>query len=73
MSHSSIRPANVLPAAGVPGGIWRKDDWWAVAIGLGLVALAYVLFASGSSLAWIAVIPAKWSTFDQLLGHFAAN
>jgi uncharacterized membrane protein YadS len=73
MSHSSTQPAVVLPTAGVPGGVWNKDDWWAVAIGLGLVALAYVLFASGSSLAWLAVIPTKWTTLDQLLGHFAAN
>jgi uncharacterized membrane protein YadS len=67
------------PARGVgrvPAGaraFWRKDDWWAVAIGLGLVALAYALFAGGSSLAWLAVIPAKWTTADQLAAHFAAN
>ncbi len=52
---------------------WHKDDWWAVGIGLGLIVLAYLLFAGGSSLAWIAVIPAKWTTGDQLLAHFAAN
>ncbi len=55
------------------GAFWRKDDWWAVAIGLGLIVLAYALFAGGSSLAWLAVIPAKWTTADQLGAHFAAN
>ena len=63
-------------AASVPpraGAFWKKDDWWAVAIGLGLIVLAYALFAGGSSLAWIAVIPAKWSNFGQLLAHFATN
>lgn len=65
--------AEVGRAPGRAGAFWRKDDWWAVAIGLGLIAIAYALFASGSSLAWIAVIPAKWTTFDQLLGHFGAN
>ena len=31
------------------------------------------LFANGASLKWIAVTPAKWSSFDQLGAHFAAN
>jgi len=63
----------VAPVPAGAGAFWRQDDWWAVAIGLGLIALAYVLFASGASLAWIAVIPAKWTTFDHLSAHFAAN
>jgi uncharacterized membrane protein YadS len=60
-----------LPARG--GSFWKKEDWWAVAIGLGLIALAYALFTNGSSLAWLAVVPAKWTTFDQLSAHFAGN
>ncbi len=51
---------------------WRKDDWWAVGAGLLIVALAYGLFASGSSLAWIAVTPPKWDGFVQIAAHFAA-
>ena len=54
-------------------GWWKKEDWWAVLLGLGLVAIAYVLFAGGQSLNWIAVIPAKWTTAEQLAAHFAAN
>ena len=46
--------------------LWLKEDWWAVWLGLGLVLAAYALFASGSSIAWIAVAPAKWSTPAQL-------
>jgi uncharacterized integral membrane protein (TIGR00698 family) len=38
----------------------RKDDWWAIWIGLGLVAVAIVLFANGGSIKWIAVAPQKW-------------
>jgi uncharacterized integral membrane protein (TIGR00698 family) len=53
--------------------LWRKEDWWAIWIGLGIVLIAYILFANGDSLKWIAVTPAKWSSFDQLAAHFSAN
>src|ERR1700683_4155215 len=40
--------------------LWRKEDWWAVWLGLALVLSAYVLFASGSGLPkWIAGTPGK--------------
>jgi hypothetical protein len=41
--------------------LWRKEDWWAIWIGLGLVAVAIALFANGGSIKWIAVAPQKWS------------
>jgi uncharacterized integral membrane protein (TIGR00698 family) len=53
--------------------LWLKEDWWAIWIGLGIVLVAYILFANGDSLKWIAVTPAKWSHFDQLTAHFSAN
>ena len=53
--------------------LWLKEDWWAIWLGLGIVVIAYAFFANGSSIRWIAVTPAKWSTFDQLGAHFAAN
>jgi len=51
---------------------WKQDDWWAVGAGLALIALAYGVFASGSSLAWLAVTPPKWTALPQLTAHFAA-
>ncbi|MCK8783537.1 YeiH family protein [Roseomonas sp. NAR14] len=64
------RPA---PAAAGWQELWRKEDWWAVWIGLGLVLAAYALFRDGSSLpAWIAVAPPRWSSPDQLAAHLAA-
>src|SRR5580698_2657175 len=53
--------------------LWLKEDWWAVWIGLGLVLTAYWLFASGSSIDWIAVAPKAWSNFAQLSADFAAK
>ncbi len=53
--------------------LWRKEDYWAIWLGLGIVLVAYALFASGSSIKWLAVTPAKWSTLSQLGAHFADN
>ena len=53
--------------------LWLKEDWWAIWLGLGIVVIAYAFFANGSSIRWIAVTPARWSTLDQLGAHFAAN
>jgi uncharacterized integral membrane protein (TIGR00698 family) len=53
--------------------LWQKEDWWAVWLGLGVVIVAYGLFAQSSSIGWIAVAPARWSSLDQLGAHFAAN
>jgi uncharacterized integral membrane protein (TIGR00698 family) len=38
----------------------RKEDWWAIWIGLGLIGVAVALFSSGSSIKWIAIAPQKW-------------
>ncbi|HUI96578.1 MAG TPA: putative sulfate exporter family transporter [Xanthobacteraceae bacterium] len=53
--------------------LWLKEDWWAIWLGLGIVVAAYAFFAGGGSIRWIAVTPAKWSTWPQLGAHFAAN
>src|SRR4029077_14584838 len=53
--------------------LWLKEDWWAIWLGLGIVLVALILFAQGSSVAWLAVTPAKWSSFAQLGTHFGVN
>lgn len=53
--------------------LWQKEDWWAIWLGLGIVAVGLVLFAAGGSLAWLAVTPPKWSSIDTLGTHFAGN
>jgi uncharacterized membrane protein YadS len=46
--------------------LFRKEDWWAIWIGLGLIAVAVALFAGGSSIRWIAVAPQKWSHLSDV-------
>jgi hypothetical protein len=53
--------------------LWRKEDWWAIWLGLGVVLVAFVLYLNGASLRWIAVTPARWSTFSELGAHFSGN
>ncbi len=52
--------------------IFQVEDWWAVAVGLGLILAAWAAYAGGSSLAWLAVTPPKWTTLAQLGAHFTA-
>lgn len=47
------------------GELLRKEDWWAIWIGLGLVAVAVALFADDGSIRWIAIAPQKWSHIAQ--------
>jgi uncharacterized integral membrane protein (TIGR00698 family) len=72
MSTTTLNPTDTKQAAaGVK--FWAKEDWWAVWLGLGLILAAYVFYLSGSSIAWLAVAPAKWSTLSQLGSQVAAN
>lgn len=53
--------------------LWLKEDWWAVWLGLGIVVIAYTFYLAGSSISWIAVAPAKWSTFSELTGQLSKD
>jgi uncharacterized integral membrane protein (TIGR00698 family) len=48
------------------GDLLRKEDWWAIWIGLGLIGVAVALFAGGSSIKWVAVAPQKWSHLSEV-------
>jgi uncharacterized integral membrane protein (TIGR00698 family) len=58
---------------GASRGLFANEDWWSVWVGLLLVAAAWLTFAAGSSVKWLASAPAKWSSLAQagadLLAH----
>src|ERR1700686_2096601 len=51
----------------------RKDDWWAIWIGLGLVVVAAGLVGSGSSLKWLAIAPQKWKAWPDAAAQLGAH
>ncbi|SDV48921.1 YeiH family protein [Chitinasiproducens palmae] len=76
MSDSSIvggAPAEPIAASAGGRRPIGTEDWWAVAIGLFAIVVAYILFASGGSIKWLAVAPAKWASVGQLAADFGAH
>jgi uncharacterized membrane protein YadS len=53
--------------------LWKKEDWWAIWIGLAIVFAGCFLFWSGGNLRWLAALPPKWSTFSQVTADLATN
>ena len=53
--------------------LWRKEDWWAIWLGLGIVLIAIVAYLAGGNIKPIAVKPATWDSFATLRDHFAAQ
>lgn len=50
--------------------LWKKEDWWAVYLGLGIVLMALIAFFIGGTLKPLAVEPPKWVAFDAVAKHF---
>src|SRR5690242_10013944 len=79
---SNLRSLDVSRDAAPPerrgwSELYRKEDWWAVWLGLALMVFAIVLFQAGSSniIKALAVNPGglKWTSFSQLGGPFTQN
>src|SRR5271166_3096567 len=68
-----IRLQQAAPRSSGWSELWLKEDWWAIWIGLAIVVVGLVLFAEGGSWRWVAVVPAKWTSFAQLGADLAAN
>lgn len=51
----------------------RKEDIWAIWIGLSIVVASGILFSTGGSLRWLAVLPPRWGEMSQVIGDLAQN
>jgi uncharacterized integral membrane protein (TIGR00698 family) len=69
----TTKESNQRAQSGGWNELYLKEDWWAIWLGLGIVIVAFLFFAGGSSIKWIAVAPGKWSNFGQLGSHFVAH
>jgi uncharacterized membrane protein YadS len=54
-------------------GLFANEDWWSVWVGLLLVVAAWLTFAAGGSLKWLASAPTKWSSLAQAGADLAAH
>lgn len=68
-----IPPSTSVATPTVGGSLFSNEDWWSVWIGLVLVGIAWLSFASGGSIKWFVTAPAKWSTVAQAGGDIAAH
>ena len=53
--------------------LFRKEDWWAIWIGLGLIICAAVAFSNGGSIKWLAVAPQKWSQLSDVAAQLSQH
>lgn len=54
--------------------LWKKEDWWSVWLGLGIVLIGIVFWSSGSSIVkGLAVSFPSWTTFSKVNTFFGQN
>jgi uncharacterized membrane protein YadS len=73
LKSAGVEPQTALVEAYGWSELWRKEDWWAIWLGLGLVLAAIVAYLGGGTIKPIAVKPATWDSFVALRDHFATQ
>ncbi len=72
MTSSTDRQANAGRSS-LWRELWLKEDWWAIWIGLAIVFASCILFWTGGSLRWLAVLPPRWTEFSQVAADLTTN
>lgn len=58
------------PSGGI-SELWKKEDWWAVWLGLGIVVVALLFWLSGGTIKTIAVSVPSYDLFNAVPAFFA--
>ncbi|MBZ4688293.1 MAG: hypothetical protein PWQ96_1645 [Clostridia bacterium] len=53
--------------------LWKKEDWWAVWLGLGIVFAAIIFWSLGSTIKPIAIKIPTWSDFGTVTAYLRDN
>jgi uncharacterized integral membrane protein (TIGR00698 family) len=61
-----------VPTGGI-SDLWKKEDWWAVWLGMGIVIVALIFWAMGGSLKAIAVSVPSYDVFSAVPEFFGAS
>lgn len=61
-----------VPTGGI-SELWKKEDWWAVWLGMGIVIVALIFWAMGGSLKAIAVSVPSYDVFSAIPEFFGAS
>ncbi|MDR3586709.1 MAG: putative sulfate exporter family transporter [Desulfosporosinus sp.] len=73
MSNGSCEITPTKPSGGW-SALWQKEDYWAVWLGLGLVAVAILLWASGSTfMKYVAISVPPYTDFSKATGFVVSN
>lgn len=68
--QTSTKPAT--PSGGW-SDLWKKEDWWAVWIGLGIVLAAIILWSMGSTLKPLAISFPKYDDFSKVTDYITSH
>jgi uncharacterized membrane protein YadS len=53
--------------------LFKTEDYWAIWLGMGIIAVAMLAFWAGGSIKSIAVTPGSWSTFGDAAQNLSKN